>query len=396
VTNDGADDLHVTGVGLTGPDAADFRIATDGATGSVLRPEETAGVKILFLPGGVAGSGPRRASIEFTDDAAGSPRTAGLTGIPIAAPAVAVDPTALHFAARPIGDSGSPQVLALTNNGQTPIAITGITATGPAADDFLVRHTCGPSPLAPGDSCAIEVVFRPATDGPRSADLIIEWDGASAAVPMTGTGLGAVVTFEPAQLTFGPQPVGTFGGRQDVLLVNTGHAPLSLLGISVTGDFRYTQTCGGVIGPGGFCRISVIFQPTAPGVRTGEVTVTDGLGNIYTAALIGTGVVPQAALSTTSISFDEQAPGTNAHRTLQLVNVGTGPLIVTAVTVDGGNAFSATGGAGSVLMQADSCSIDIAFAPTAPGTYAATLRLATNAPDSPHAVTVNGTAGPAR
>jgi hypothetical protein len=67
------------------------------------------------------------------------------------------------------------------------------------------------------------------------------------------------------------------------------------------------------------------------------VTVTDGFGNIHTAALIGTGVVPQAALSTTSISFDEQAPGTNAHRTLQLVNVGTGPLIVTAVTVDGDN-----------------------------------------------------------
>ncbi|MFI7543486.1 choice-of-anchor D domain-containing protein [Actinoplanes sp. NPDC049599] len=394
VTNDGAADLHITGVSITGPDAADFPIVTDNAAGATLGPEDTAGVDIAFRPAATGGTGVRRASVAFTDDAAGSPRSAELTGTATAPPAVTVDPTAVHFTPRPVGESGPPQLITLTNNGTAPVTVTGVAIVGPAPDDFTVRHTCGAGPQPPGGTCTIEVAFRPTTDGPRSAALAIERDGAATAVPLTGTGLGGTVTFDPARLDFGAQPVGSFSARQDVLLINAGGAALTLTAISVTGDFRYSHTCGSVLGPqGGFCRVSVIFQPTAPGVRGGAVTVTDGLGIVHTAVLTGTGVQPRAALSTAALAFGVQPAGTAAQQTLRLTNLGAGPLIVAAVTIDGDTAFSATGGPRTVLMQGESEAVDITFAPPAPGPYAAALSISTNAPDSPHTVTLHGAAG---
>lgn len=75
-------------------------------------------------------------------------------------------------------------------------------------------------------------------------------------------------------------------------LTNTGNASLSITGISATGDFAETNTCGGAVLAGANCTISVTFTPTAAGSRTGSVTIADNAaGSPHTINATGTGQI---------------------------------------------------------------------------------------------------------
>lgn len=395
IFNDGAADLQVFSVGLVGAHGGDFRITADNAAGATLGPEEAGTVDVLFTP---SGSGPRTAALEFVDDAGGSPRTISLAGAGTTPPACTTDPTALRFDGQRLGNRSDPQVVTITNNGQTPLTIAHLENTGPAAAEFTFRHNCTSDALPSGSSCTVEVTFQPTQVGSREADLIVTHDGAgpAIAISLAGVGIGAAITFEPPDLVFPPEPVGTFSTRQDVLLNNVGNSELTIASLLVTGDFRYDHSCGDIIGPGGFCRIRVIFQPAATGTRSGEILVSDALGNQFTVPLSGTGVAPQAALSTASLTFGDQAITTkSAPQTVRLTNTGTGPLIVSSVQVtDGITADEFITDikecVGAVLYQGESCNAKIAFAPRALGQHATTLNISTNASDSPHTVTLSG------
>jgi hypothetical protein len=393
--NDGAADLHVTNVSLAGVQAADYQIATDRCSGTAIPPEGRCSVDVVFAP---ATLGTLSAELRFQDDAAGSPRTIALTGTGSAPRVVTLNPTALSFPGQPLGTRSDPQRITLTNNGADPLTVASVTVTGTAATDFAVEQTCGSAPLPPGDSCVIDVTFQPSAVGLREASIAITGSASSSpqAIPVTGNGIGPVVTFEPPSISFPSQPVGTFSEHVDVLLTNTGNSDVGIAAIAVTGDFRYEHSCGSTLGPGAFCRIRVIFMPAQPGARTGELQVTDSVGTIYSAPLDGVGVSPQLALSSASVMFGEQAVGVaSGPQSVRLTNIGTGPLIVTQTQVTGGESGEfiedIDGCTGSVLYPSESCTISIRFAPTSLGKHGSTLLISTNAQDSPHEIRLTGT-----
>ncbi len=78
--------------------------------------------------------------------------------------------------------------ITLTNNGTTSLQVSSVTISGTNAGDFNQRNTCS-SPLAPGGTCTISVVFSPTAVGARSATLsIVSADGGNQTVPLSGTG----------------------------------------------------------------------------------------------------------------------------------------------------------------------------------------------------------------
>jgi len=91
----------------------------------------------------------------------------------------------------------------------------------------------------------------------------------------------------PTQLTFAQQIVGTVSNSQDVSIKNTGTLPFTTR-ISVTADFRMTNTCPSSLPSGASCVIHVAFVPSAAGPRTGQITIGDGAPSV---ALAGTGLV---------------------------------------------------------------------------------------------------------
>ncbi|MCL2555360.1 MAG: choice-of-anchor D domain-containing protein, partial [Actinomycetia bacterium] len=106
----------------------------------------------------------------------------------------------------------------------------------------------------------------------------------------SGGSTSATLAAAPASLTFPSQAPGTTSGAQTVTVTNTGTAAASVSGVSVTGDFAQTNTCGSSIAAGAGCTVSVTFTPTTSGTRTGTLTVASSASNSpLTVALTGTG-----------------------------------------------------------------------------------------------------------
>src|SRR5208283_5164944 len=88
---------------------------------------------------------------------------------------------------------------------------------------------------------------------------------------------------------------------------------LSITSITASGDFSQTNTCGSSVAAGAHCTLSVTFKPTAPGTRTGAVTLTDNASPAtQNVSLTGTGTAPVVSLSPTSLTFPAQQVGTSS------------------------------------------------------------------------------------
>jgi sugar lactone lactonase YvrE len=184
---------------------------------------------------------------------------------------------------------------------------------------------------------------------------------------------------------------------QTAVVANVGNAALDTsfalsTGYSflTTGDSALCST--ETLTPGDFCNLDIEFTPTTVGTINGTVTVTDNAtaqGNgTQTLALVGTGVAaPEIAFTPASMSFGNQAVNTtSATQTVTISNGGTGPLtlegIYVAATGVNFGVFTIPGGTcpttfGSLAAGA-SCTVQIAFAPTAAGSYSAYLNINSN------------------
>jgi hypothetical protein len=106
---------------------------------------------------------------------------------------------------------------------------------------------------------------------------------------------GPTVTLSPTSLAWGKVVVGVKSGTKTVTLTNDGPGTLNISGISTSGDFALVvftskKKCGTTLAAGAACQIKVDFTPTATGLRTGDLTITDNAaGSPQQVPLSGTG-----------------------------------------------------------------------------------------------------------
>jgi hypothetical protein len=86
---------------------------------------------------------------------------------------------------------------------------------------------------------------------------------------------GPVATLSAVSINFGAVGVGSTSPAASLTLTNSGNAPLELAGITATGDYAITETCGDSIAVSSSCTGSVTFSPAGLGSSTGVVTITD-------------------------------------------------------------------------------------------------------------------------
>jgi hypothetical protein len=299
-----------------------------------------------------------------------------------------------------VGTTGGPLTVTLTA-GIFPLTISGISITGTNTGDFIPASTCG-NGIAAGTQCVISVSFKPTGLGPRTASLQIADNalGTPQTVALSGTGVvsGANATLVPAAITFPTQVINTTSAGSTVTLNNYGTSTLQIGGISITGtdagDFGQSHTCGGSLGAGASCTITVTFKPKASGLRTAALSVSDNAsGSPQTVSLSGTGTT--AALSPASLNFGSVPISTNsAAQPVTLTNVGSSTLSITAIGITGTNAaeFAQTHTCGSSLAAGKSCSISVTFNSAAVGTFTAALSVSDNSGGSPQSVTLTGMA----
>jgi hypothetical protein len=208
--------------------------------------------------------------------------------------------------------------------------------------------------------------------------------------------LGAPVpVLQPRSSNFGNQLVGTSSAALDVAVSNFGDASLSAPTITISGDYSQTNTCTASISGGQKCDVNVVFKPTAAGTRNGTLTVSfgGGLPN-QTVALTGTGTVPTATPSPTSLVFPPQSLNTTSTaKQITIANNGTGPLNISSIKTTGD--FAQTNACGSPVLPNSTCIVQVTFTPTVQGKRQGTLVLTDNAPDSPQTIPLTGYGGQA-
>ena len=353
-------------ISIGGSEAADYAQTND--CGATLAVNATCTISVRFTP---SAAGARAGTLSVSDDAAGSPQQAALSGTGTTpAPGISLTPATLSFGTRLVGSASAAQTSTLKNTGSGTLSIAGIATTGANAGDFAESDDC-PASLAANATCTISVVFTPGAAGSRTASVTVTDDAAGSphAVTLSGTGAtpAPALTATPASIDFGAQAVGAASAAKATVLKNTGTAPLAIASIAATGDYAQTNDCAATLAVDATCTVPVAFTPTATGARTGNVVVTDDAADSpQNVALTGSGAAPAVALSPSSLSFGSTNVGsTSAAQTVTLRNSGTATLTVGGISLGGADAdqFSQTNACGATLAPNATCTISRALRP---------------------------------
>lgn len=185
LTNTGTAALSITSIGVTGANASSFVFAN--TCGANLPAGANCSIHGHFAP---MATGVQTAAVTITDSASGSPQSIALsgTGVTPVAP-VTLSATNLSFGTEAVGTSGASQYVTMTNTGSVALQITSIAVTGADAGSFVFANSCGLS-LAVGAECTIHGHFAPLTTGVLTAVVTITDSAAGSpqTISLTGTG----------------------------------------------------------------------------------------------------------------------------------------------------------------------------------------------------------------
>ena len=307
---------------------------------------------------------------DFNSDGISDLAVPGSTGVILylSGPTLDFFPGALVFEPQDSGTTSPAQQVKLTNQGPGALTLSGIEATG----DFPETNDCG-TRLTKGESCVIAVTFRPTASGLRSGTISFTDDAAAnpQIVSLAGTGYGPFVGISPTSLTFASQFVGSSSPAQSITILNTGTAQLSIGEIAVSGpqasDFLQTNTCGNTLAAGANCIISVLFTPSAIGIRNATISVIDNAaGSPQVVPVSGTGMSLGLAIP----------PGQSGSATVPAGAIATFSLVVGGAGFAGTATLTCTGApTGAACLVPSSIALDAASASAVVVTVTTTPRI---------------------
>lgn len=351
-----------------------------------------------------------------------------VAGAPCRAQAVRLSLTSMDFQTVAVGQfKSSFNDPTLFNSGTAPLTITSIVASPSVFAVSPFQLTC-PTTVPPGTGCLIDLRFAPTGVGTFNGTLTITDNapGSPHIVNLTGTGVdatGPVPNWEGTNMKFGNWAVGRMSGSVGLVLNNRGvnianpsAATLTITSIVATPSVFsiLSNTCPSSLAPGTGCDINVAFTPTAAGVVTGSLTITDNAtANPQVVPLTGTGVSTTGPVLSDleringilleAASEQPVVIGTTHAPSIQAAiirNSGSAPLIISSMVATPGFAIltNCPFSPNSVAVETDSnpggCLIYPSFTPTVSGGTAGSLTITDNAADSPQTLTLTGIAQP--
>jgi hypothetical protein len=151
-----------------------------------------------------------------------------------------------------------------------------------ASNGFEVSsNSCAPN-LAPGKSCKIGVEFMPAQLGRITGTLTI-FDYARNSpqlVSLIGRGVRPVLRLRPTGMAFGRWHLSAQSQPKTVTIINRSPVPVQIawqVAGKASTDFMVAG-CASQLAPQAQCSLSVSFAPTAKGLRSAYILITDVAG----------------------------------------------------------------------------------------------------------------------
>ena len=298
--------------------------------------------------------------------------------------AATLSPGTLTFAAQGVSYTSAPQTVTVANTGNVALSISRVSAP----TNWVETDNCTGATLAVNGTCTVQVSFVPSVAGSLSGTLSVFGNvlGGYAVVSLSGTGMTqAGVLLTPASIVFADTAVRSTSAATTVTLKNTSTQSATLQTPALSGDFKQsTNGCAGTLAASATCSFTVIFTPTASGLRTGLFTLADTFGT-HSVALSGNGTAGEAVVTPTSVQFADTALNqVSASKVVTVANSGNGPLAIGAVTFAGDFSETIDTCANTSLASAKSCAITVHFTPTQAGTRLGTLLIASNSKGDPN------------
>lgn len=235
------------------------------------------------------------------------------------------------------------------------------------------------------------------TVGDFNGDGSPDWAAGDAIGNTIGVMLSAAFkAVSPGSRDFGSQGVGSTSAPQTVTLSNPSNVKINIASITSTGNYSQTNNCGVSLNIGASCEVSVTFSPSATGLQSGTIAVTDNTRiSPLAISLRGTGVNgPFLTPNPSRENFQPQAVGVSSNpAAIVLENTGNSSLNLTAVAITGTNSsdFGQTNNCIGSLAPAATCTVNVIFTPTAGGSRIASLSVSDDATGSPQKVALTGT-----
>ncbi len=397
-SNNGNVALPIASSGLVGGNSGEFKIVSNTCTaGSQVATSGNCTVGISFNPltiGAkstamqIAHSG-GTASVTLNGSAADTPK-----------PTLGINTTSLAFGNVVQNQTSAAQRITIDNNaGTAPLVLSGLSlSAGAGAANYFLGGTCtATSTINTGASCYIDVSFNPKSIAALNGTLTINSNASNnnaVGVSLTGSGVAVpapVVTVGPASLAFGNQQINLSSNSQVVTIQNTGTAAATLGAPAIAGAGMTisANTCVTSLAVNSSCTVSIVYTPVAVGANTGSLSITSNApGSPYSVNLSGTGSAtptPKPTISQTALhTFAATTVGQKtAVFTATVGNSGTASFKLASLGITGSNPSDFSLGAGScdtvtAISSTNTCSVSVAFNPTAVGLRTANLSIVTD------------------
>jgi hypothetical protein len=343
--------------------SGDFTVAGNTCSPSVAAGA-TCSVGVTFSP---TATGGRAGALTFTDSAANSPQTIGLSGTGSAS--VTTPTTSLTFASTTVGDTTAAKTVTLTNHLDSTLSFSTPLTNG----DFAVMSNTCAAGVPAALTCAIGVAFTPTAVGTRSGTLTIPFtaDGSPFTISLSGTGnathLSSLsVTPANSSITLGASQqftaTGTFTDGHSANLTTSVTWGSTLSGVATISNTTGTQglatsaglgttsvtaTLGAIVGSTNLTinppmLVSIAVTPANPSISLGGTqqfaatgTYSDGSTQNLTSTVRWTSF-------TTSVATISNSPGPSGLATA--VGLGTTTIQAMSASIVGSTSLNVTAG----------------------------------------------------
>lgn len=276
------------------------------------------------------------------------------------------------------------------------VTITSWALTADSHEDLSVESP-RPQVLNENDSVSIEVTFAPQTRGDVTGTLRLETDSADSSVDIAieGTGGGPDIQVLPPTLNFGRVSL-IAPARRNIVIANTGYAPLNITEIQVdvdgTGSFTSMDATAQVLQPQETKIVAIEFTPAVEGEIQSIVRILSNDGDEGTLDVVvrGEGVVlPPCDFTVVpgQLDFGAVQRTRNLQRSFEIHNNGEDICLVTALRMLPGSDPAFTLVDGDVMSleigPGSAESFKVQFAPTNPGTHMGKVEFSISSPTSP-------------
>jgi hypothetical protein len=304
---------------------------------------------------------------------------------------LSANPTSVNFGNVLLGTTGSTPVT-LTNSGSANVTISAASASGTG---FGISGLSTPLTLTPGQNTSFTAKFTPASTGSLSGSVSITSNapGSPMAIALSGTGVQAQLSANPASVAFGNVAVGS-SAPQTISLTNGGTASVTISAAVASGS---GFSLSGLSLPltilaGQNATFTAQFAPTSAGSATGSISITSNApSSPLSIPLTGTGTQPQLGANPTSVAFGNVAVGSSAPQTITLTNSGAAGVTISAAVASGAG-FSLSGLSLPLTIPAgQNIAFTAQFAPTSAGSATGSISITSNAPSSPLSIPLSGT-----